>query len=40
VRYRKKRKDEMADHELLEALAAELGRFGCRRLREIAKHKG
>jgi putative transposase len=40
VRYRRKRKDEAADRELLRALAAERRRFGYRRLREMAKRKG
>ena len=40
VRYRKKRKDDAADRELLCALAAERRRFGYRRLREMAKRKG
>src|SRR6478752_7564042 len=40
VRYRKKRKDDAADRELLRALAAERRRFGYRRLREMAKRKG
>jgi transposase InsO family protein len=40
VRYRKKRKDDTAERELLRALAAERRRFGYRRLREMAKRKG
>ena len=40
ARYRKKRKDDAADRELLRALAAERRRFGYRRLREMAKRKG
>ena len=40
MRYRKKRKDDAADRELLRALAAERRRFGYRRLREMAKRKG
>ena len=40
VRYRRKRKDDAADRELLRALAAERRRFGYRRLREMAKRKG
>jgi putative transposase len=40
VRYRKKRRDDTTDRELLRALAAERRRFGYRRLREVAKRKG
>jgi putative transposase len=40
VRYRKKRKDDTAERELLRTLAAERRRFGYRRLREMAKRKG
>jgi putative transposase len=40
VRYRRKRKDDAADRELLRALAAERRRFGYRRLREMAKRRG
>ncbi len=40
MRYRRKRKDDAADRELLRALAAERRRFGYRRLREMAKRKG
>jgi putative transposase len=40
VRYRKKRKDDAADRELLRVLAAERRRFGYRRLREMAKRQG
>jgi putative transposase len=40
VRYRRRRKDDAADRELLRALAAERRRFGYRRLREMAKRKG
>ena len=40
MRYRKKRKDDTADRELLRAVAAERRRFGYRRLREMAKRKG
>ena len=40
MRYRKKRKDDTAERELLRALAAERRRFGYRRLREMAKRKG
>jgi putative transposase len=40
VRYRRKRKDDTADRELLRALAAERRRFGYRRLREMAKRRG
>jgi putative transposase len=40
VRYRRKRKDDAADRELLRALAAERRRFGYRRLREMAKRAG
>ena len=40
MRYRKKRKDDTAERELLRALAAERHRFGYRRLREMAKRKG
>jgi putative transposase len=40
VRYRKKRKDDTTDRELLRALAAERRRFGYRRLREMAKRMG
>ena len=40
VRYRRKRKDDAADRELLRALAAERRRFGYRRLREMARRKG
>jgi putative transposase len=40
VRYRRKRKDDAADRQLLRALAAERRRFGYRRLREMAKRKG
>jgi putative transposase len=40
VRYRRKRKDDGADRELLRALAAERRRFGYRRLREMARRKG
>jgi putative transposase len=40
VRYRRKRKDDAADRDLLRGLAAERRRFGYRRLREMAKRKG
>ena len=40
MRYRRKRKDDTADRELLRALAVERRRFGYRRLREMAKRKG
>jgi len=40
VRYRRKRKDDGADRQLLRALAAERRRFGYRRLREMAKRAG
>jgi putative transposase len=40
VRYRRKRKDDAAERELLRALAAERRRFGYRRLREMARRKG
>jgi len=40
VRYRRKRKEDAADRELLCLLAAERRRFGYRRLREMAKRKG
>jgi putative transposase len=40
VRYRRKRKDDAADRELLRLLAAERRRFGYRRLREMAKRRG
>jgi putative transposase len=40
VRYRRRRKDDAADRELLRTLAAERRRFGYRRLREMAKRKG
>jgi putative transposase len=40
VRYRRKRKDDGAERELLRALAAERRRFGYRRLREMARRKG
>ena len=40
MRYRRKRKDDAADRELLRALAAERRRFGYRRLREMAKRQG
>ena len=40
VRYRRTRKDDAADRELLRALAAERRRFGYRRLREMAKRAG
>ena len=40
MRYRKKRKNDTAERELLRALAAERRRFGYRRLREMAKRKG
>jgi putative transposase len=39
-RYRRKRKDDAADRELLRTLASERRRFGYRRLREMAKRKG
>jgi putative transposase len=40
VRYRRKRKDDAAERELLCTLAAERRRFGYRRLREMARRKG
>jgi putative transposase len=40
VRYKRRRKDDAADRELLRSLAAERRRFGYRRLREMAKRKG
>ena len=40
MRYRRKRKDDDADRELLRALAAQRRRFGYRRLREMARRKG
>jgi putative transposase len=40
VRYRRKRKDDAAERELLHALATERRRFGYRRLREMARRKG
>jgi len=40
VRYRKKRKEDVADRALLRALAAQRRRFGYRRLREMAKRAG
>ena len=40
VRYRRRRKDDAADRELIKTLAAERRRFGYRRLREMAKRKG
>jgi putative transposase len=40
VRYRRKRKDDAADRELLRRLAAERRRFGYRRLREMARRQG
>jgi len=40
VRYRRKRKDDAADRELIRTLAAERRRFGYRRVREMAKRRG
>ena len=40
MRYRKKRKEDVADRALLRALAAQRRRFGYRRLREMAKRAG
>src|SRR5262245_1051609 len=40
VRYQRKRKDDSAERELLQALASQRRRFGYRRLREMARRKG